>query len=109
MTISVVALCRIRRNPERKVKFSGQYNVNGEPIMRSDGQRLMPGDIFQIEDDAEFQQLLSLDAVRELDDVELALFERNPAALRFDPAEERYRAAARRNPALDERYPQSNQ
>jgi len=108
MSKTVVALCRVRRNPEGKMKFTGEYDLNGDPVVRSDGQRLMPGDVFQIEDDAEFQHLLSLDAVRELNDVELALFERNPAALRFDPAAERARVAERHTAAIDERYPVSN-
>jgi hypothetical protein len=68
----------------------------------------MPGDVFKIDDEAEFKYLLSLDAIRELDERERALLEVNPAALRFDPAEERARVAERHAPAIDERYPVSN-
>ena len=108
MTRTTVALIRISRNPEGRMKFTGKFDANGDPIMRSDGQKLLPGQVFQIDDEAEYRHLLGLDAVRELNEQELALWEANPAALKFDPVEERYRAAVRANPALDERFPQPN-
>lgn len=70
MSHPVMALCRIGRNPERRMKFTGRYDGNGEPILVSDAEIVLPGSIFVISDDEEYDYLTRLEAIRELDELE---------------------------------------
>jgi hypothetical protein len=70
-----VACCRFSRNPTGEVHFTGRFNADGEPIVKSAPQKFLPGMVVLPTDEAELAHLMSLDALRPLTPDELTLYE----------------------------------
>jgi hypothetical protein len=86
----VIATCKIRHNPDRRMKHSGKYDEFGNPILRSDSQVILPRTLFEVDErDESYEWLLEQGAIEIVEDPgTIALWESGhrsaPAAVRPD-------------------------
>lgn len=77
--LPVVAIHKISRNPTGRMEATGRYDAHGNMIMRSKGETITPGTIFEIEEGEELTFLRGHGSVRDLTDEEMALWQRQSA------------------------------
>ena len=71
----MIAVHKITRNPDGGRKFIGRYDEHGNPITRANSQSVSPGSVFEPRDD-EMRDLLPVGAIRPLEEIELAQYEK---------------------------------
>lgn len=71
----VIARHRISRNPDGKKEFTGKFDNNGEPIIRTLPERFLPGMVLIPTDEDELAYFTDLGAVRTMTEMELVMYE----------------------------------
>lgn len=73
---SLVLRQRYSRNPDGRTQFTGRYDEDGEPIVRSLPERYLPGSVIQPYNETELEFLVTNRVARPLTPAEVALFEK---------------------------------
>ena len=70
-----IAIHKIRRNPTGTTRYTGEYNEDGEPIIRASSEIVDPGTVFYPKDDEERDYLIAIGGARAMSEQELSMYE----------------------------------
>lgn len=71
-----IARQRVSRNPLGRIEFTGKYDDDGEPVIKSVPERFLPGEIIIPWDNDELAFLESVNAIRPMTELELVMYEK---------------------------------